>query len=76
VDDVHRGEALSMNKERRKSAVGPHQAAGAAGEHRQGRTLEGGVETGISLLHRRAPSLSQLRPLQASATQMWRCIPV
>ena len=40
------------------SAVGPHQTAGAARKHRQGRTLEGGDKTSHSLSHGWAPSLS------------------
>ncbi len=72
MDYVNKGEAWSVNQGGKRSAVGPHQVPGTAGEHRQGRTLEGGVETGMSLLHRRAPSLSQPRPSPVSATQVWR----
>jgi hypothetical protein len=72
---MNRGEALSMNEGLRRSAVGPHQVPGAAGEHRQGLTLEGGVKTGIALLHRWAPSLSQPRPSQGLATQVRRYSP-
>jgi hypothetical protein len=55
-DSMHRGEALAAT--RRGSAVRAHQAAGAARKHRQGRLVEGGGETGHSLVHRWAPSLS------------------
>src|SRR6266850_3375553 len=46
-DHVLRDEALPVTKG--ESAVGPHQTAGAARKHRQGRTLEGGEDTGYSL---------------------------
>ena len=55
-DSMHRGEVLAAT--RGGSAVRPHQAAGAARKHRQGRPVEGGGETGYSLVHRWAPSLS------------------
>ena len=72
VDYVDMKEVLSAHKGRRGSAVGSHQAPGMAREHRQGRTLKSWVKTGVPLLHRRAPSLSQPRPSAASATQVWR----
>ena len=65
-------EVLSAHKGRRGSAVGSHQTPGTAREHRQGRTLKSWVKTGMPLLHRRAPSLSQPQPSAASATQVWR----
>jgi hypothetical protein len=55
-DSMHRGEALAAT--RGGSAVRPHQAAGTARKHRQGRTVKGRGETGHSLVHRWAPSLS------------------
>jgi hypothetical protein len=55
-DSMHREEALAAT--RGGSAVRPHQAAGTARKHRQGRPVEGGGETGHSLVHRWAPSLS------------------
>jgi hypothetical protein len=47
------------------STVGPHQSAGAAWEHRQGRTLEAGGEADSACVHRRAPVRSAPRPREA-----------
>jgi hypothetical protein len=48
---LHTRVERSVVRGKNGSAVGAHQAAGAAGEHGQGRTLEGGGETGPSFLH-------------------------